>query len=573
MPHDIPLITTIAAALGFGLIFGFIATRLKLPALVGYLAAGILIGPATPGFAADTVLAGQLAEIGVMLMMFGVGLHFSLDDLWEVRRIALPGAVLQIAAATGMGMALAHWWGWSIGGGLVFGLALSVASTVVLLRALEERGILDSFNGRIAVGWLVVEDLVTVLVLVLLPPLASSLGGVTPDHGAADAAAPLWQTLAITFGKVGGFIAFMMLIGRKLFPWLLWQVARTNSRELFTLCVIAAAVGIAYGATKLFGISFALGAFFAGMVLRESELSHRAAEESLPLRDAFAVLFFVSVGMLFEPSIVTEQPLKLLAVVAIVVFGKSIVAYALVVLLRYPMRTAQLVSASLAQIGEFSFILAALGVSLKLMPQEGQSLILAGAIISIALNPLVFASLKPLERLLGKSQLLAAKFDRSTDPLAELPMTVPQEHLHDQVVLVGYGRVGRRIAAALTAQHIPFVVAEQNREVVDQLRREGIPAVAGNAGEPAVLIQAHIARARMLVIATPDTFHVRSMVETARALNPTIKTVVRTHSEEEAELLSKERAGKIFIGEHELANGMAEFVLDDFKQPRAHSAH
>ncbi|CAN7656987.1 Kef family K(+) transporter [Pseudoduganella sp. LjRoot289] len=575
MPHDFPLITTIAAALGFGLLFGFAATRLKLPALVGYLAAGILIGPATPGFAADTVLAGQLAEIGVMLMMFGVGLHFSLDDLWEVRRIALPGAILQIAAATGMGMALAHWWGWSLGGGLVFGLALSVASTVVLLRALEERGILDSFNGRIAVGWLVVEDLVTVLVLVLLPPLASSMGGAAPGdaHSVGAAAAPLWQTLAITFGKVGGFVAFMMLIGRKLFPWLLWQVARTNSRELFTLCVIAAAVGIAYGATKLFGISFALGAFFAGMVLRESELSHRAAQESLPLRDAFAVLFFVSVGMLFEPSILFEQPLQLLAVVAIIVFGKSIVAFFLVILLRYPMRTAQLVSASLAQIGEFSFILAALGVSLKLMPHEGQSLILAGAIISIAVNPVVFASLKPLERWFSKSQRLAAKFDRSADPLAELPRSVPQEKLSGQVVLVGYGRVGRRIAAALTAQGIPFVVAEQNREAVDQLRKDGIPAVAGNAGEPAVLIQAHITRARMLVIATPDTFHVRAMIETARALNPDIKTVVRTHSDEEAELLRNERAGKIFLGEHELAKGMTEFVVEEFKQPRNHGGH
>jgi len=570
MPHDIPLITTIAAALGSGLIFGFIATKLKLPALVGYLAAGILIGPATPGFAADTVLAAQLAEIGVMLMMFGVGLHFSLDDLWEVRRIALPGAILQIAAATAMGMGLAHWWGWSLGGGLVFGLALSVASTVVLLRALEERGILDSFNGRIAVGWLVVEDLVTVLVLVLLPPLAGSLGGTQPEGHGADT--ELWKTLAITFGMVAGFIAFMMLVGRRLFPWILWQVARTGSRELFTLCVIAAAVGIAYAATKLFGISFALGAFFAGMVLRESELSHRAANESLPLRDAFAVLFFVSVGMLFEPNIVMEQPLQLLAVVAIIVFGKSVAAFLLVILLRYPMRTALTVSASLAQIGEFSFILAALGISLGLMPQEGQSLILAGAIISIALNPVVFSMVKPLERWFAKNPGLAARFERPADPLAELPMSVPQEKLNDMVVLVGYGRVGRRIAEALTLRGIPFVVAEQNREMVDQLRKEGIPAVAGNAGEPAVLIQAHIARARMLVIATPDTFHVRAMVETARALNPDIKTVVRTHSDEEAELLQQEKVGKIFIGEHELANGMTEFVLRDFDDPHR-SAH
>ena len=569
MPHNISLITTIAAALGFGLVLGYIATRLRLPALVGYLAAGIMLGPATPGFVADAALAGQLAEIGVMLMMFGVGLHFSLDDLWAVRKVALPGAVLQIAVATGMGMGLAHWWGWSIGGGLVFGLALSVASTVVLLRALEERGILDSFNGRIAVGWLVVEDLVTVMVLVLLPAVAGSLGGTTMDaHGVPVPAGEvdLLSTLAITLGKVGAFIALMLVVGRKLFPWILWQVARTGSRELFTLCVIAAAVGIAYGSTHFFGVSFALGAFFAGMVLRESELAHRAANESLPLRDAFAVLFFVSVGMLFEPAIVTEQPLKLLAVVAIIVFGKSVAAFLLVVLLRYPAKTALMVSASLAQIGEFSFILAALGMSLGLMPAEGQSLILAGAIISIALNPIVFSVTKPLERWLTRDGSMVSKFERAADPLAELPMSVPHEHLDGQVVLVGYGRVGRRIAEVLQKHSIPFVVAEQNREVVDQLRRKGIHAVAGNAGEPAVLIQAHVARASMLVIATPDTFHVRAMVETARLLNPNIKTVVRTHSDEEAELLRSELPAKIFMGEEELANGMTDFVIKNFER-------
>ncbi|MQA22194.1 YbaL family putative K(+) efflux transporter [Rugamonas rivuli] len=575
MPHNISLITTIAAALGFGLLFGYVATRLKLPALVGYLAAGIIIGPATPGFVADTALAGQLAEIGVMLMMFGVGLHFSLDDLWAVRRVALPGAVLQIAVATALGMVLAHFWGWSMGGGLVFGLALSVASTVVLLRALEERGILDSFNGRIAVGWLVVEDLVTVLVLVLLPALAGSLGGThSESHGVtAMGEANLWTTLAITLGQVGAFIALMLVVGRKLFPWILWQVARTGSRELFTLCVIAAAVGIAYASTHYFGVSFALGAFFAGMVLRESELAHRAAEESLPLRDAFAVLFFVSVGMLFEPAILVEQPLKLLAVVAIIVVGKSVAAFLLVLLLRYPAKTALMVSASLAQIGEFSFILAALGLSLGLMPAEGQSLILAGAIISIALNPVVFRVTKPLERWMGRNASLAAKFERTADPLAELPTSVPQEHLAGQVVLVGYGRVGRRIAAALTERGIPFVVAEQNRELVDQLRKDGAHAVAGNAGEPAVLIQAHIARAAMLVIATPDTFHVRTMIETARALNPNIKTVVRTHSDEEAELLRGERAGEVFIGEQELAKGMTEFVLANLAKSGGHHGH
>jgi monovalent cation:H+ antiporter-2, CPA2 family len=572
MPHNISLITTIAAALGFGLLFGFVATRLKLPALVGYLAAGILIGPATPGFVADQALAGQLAEIGVMLMMFGVGLHFSLDDLWEVRRIALPGAVLQIGVASAMGMALTHFWGWSLGGGLVFGLALSVASTVVLLRALEERGILDSLNGRIAVGWLVVEDLVTVLVLVLLPAFAGALGGA----GQGVDAGGLWRTLAVTLGQVAAFIAFMLLVGRRLFPWILWQVARTGSRELFTLCVIAAAVGIAYGSTQLFGVSFALGAFFAGMVLRESELSHRAAQESLPLRDAFAVLFFVSVGMLFEPAILLEQPWRVLAVCAIIIFGKSIAAFLLVLALRYPFMTALTVSASLAQIGEFSFILAALGLSLGLMPHDGQSLILAGAIISIALNPLVFGTVKPLQRWLdgtGLAARLTRQFERAGDPLAELPMTHDQAQLSGQVVLVGYGRVGRRIGELLAERGVHFIVAEQNRELVEQLRKQGIGAVVGNAGEPAVLIQAHIARATMLVIATPDTFHVRAMIETARALNPDIECVLRTHSEEEAELLRGERAGKVFIGERELAAGMARHVLDAFDSRRASGPH
>jgi CPA2 family monovalent cation:H+ antiporter-2 len=562
MHHNLSLITTIAAALGFGLLFGMLALKLRLPALVGYLAAGVLIGPATPGFVADVNLSSQLAEIGVMLLMFGVGLHFSIKDLMEVRKIALPGAILQIVVATLMGIGLAHWWGWSFGAGLVFGIALSVASTVVLLRALEDRGILDSLNGRIAVGWLVVEDLVTVLVLVLLPALAGPLGGT-----GADAGKPLWQTLLITFGQVAAFIAFMLIVGRKLFPWLLWRVARTGSREMFTLCVIAAAVGIAYGSSEIFGVSFALGAFFAGMVLRESELSHRAAEESLPLRDAFSVLFFVSVGMLFDPSVLMDSPLKVLAVVAVIIFGKSLAAFALVLLLRYPLNTALTVSASLAQIGEFSFILASMGMKLELMPAEGQSLILAGAIISIAVNPLLFKAVEPLQNWVRSKSDLARRFERREDPLAELPMSTDHAKLTGQVVLVGYGRVGRRIAWELTARGVHFVVAEQNREMVEELRRQGVPAVAGDAGEPAVLIQAHIARASMLVVATPDTFRVRAMIETARALNPAIKTVVRSHSESEADLLRAEHAGKVFLGEHELAGSMASYVLEHL-QPK-----
>ena len=564
MPHNISLITTFAAALGFGLLFGMLALRLRLPALVGYLAAGVLIGPATPGFVADVAISAQLAEIGVMLLMFGVGLHFSIKDLMDVKRIALPGAILQIAVATAMGVGLAHWWGWSIGAGLVFGLALSVASTVVLLRALEDRGILDSINGRIAVGWLVVEDLVTVLVLVLLPAVAGSLGGSGGESGAA-----LWKTLAITFGQVGAFVAFMLIVGRKLFPWLLWRVAKTGSREMFTLCVIAAAVGIAYGSSEIFGVSFALGAFFAGMVLRESELSHRAAQESLPLRDAFSVLFFVSVGMLFDPMVVVQSPWQLLAVVAVIIFGKSLAAFALVLLLRYPLNTALTVSASLAQIGEFSFILAGMGMQLKLLPAEGQSLILAGAIISIAVNPLLFKAIEPLQQWIRARSDLARKLERREDPLAELPMSTDHAKLSGQVVLVGYGRVGRRIARELSSHGVHFVVAEQNRELVEELRREGVPAVAGDAGEPAVLIQAHIARAHLLVVATPDTFRVRAMIETARALNPAILTVVRTHSESEAELLRNEHAGKVFLGEHELANSMAHYVLNSLRKDEA----
>lgn len=560
MHHELSLITTIAAALGFGLLFGMLATRLKLPALVGYLAAGVLIGPATPGFVADVQLASQLAEIGVMLLMFGVGLHFSLGDLLDVKKIALPGALLQITVATLMGMGLAHWWGWGLGAGLVFGLALSVASTVVLLRALEARGVLDSMNGRIAVGWLVVEDLVMVLVLVMLPALAGPLGG------KGDAGAELWPALGKTLLQVGAFVAFMLIVGRKVFPWFLWRVAKTNSRELFTLAVIAAAVGIAYGSSHLFGVSFALGAFFAGMVLRESELSHRAAEESLPLRDAFSVLFFVSVGMLFDPMVVVEYPLQVLAVVAIILFGKSLAAFVLVIALRYPINTAITVSASLAQIGEFSFILVALGMQLELLPALGQNLVLAGAIISIAVNPLMFSLGAPLEKWLKSKPDLARKLERPADPLAELPMETAHEKLSGQVVLVGFGRVGRRIADDLAARGVHFVVAEQNREVVEQLRARGIPAVAGNAAEPAVLIQAHITHAALLVIATPDTFEVRRMVEIARMLNPAVQVVVRSHNEGEADLLRQETGGKVFVGEQELAASMTRHVLETLKE-------
>jgi CPA2 family monovalent cation:H+ antiporter-2 len=560
MDHDLTLITTIASGFGLALIFGFIAERCKLPALVGYLFAGILIGPATPGFVADVSIASQLSEIGVMLLMFGVGLHFSINDLMSVKRIALPGAIIQMTISTLLGMLLANWWGWTFGEGLIFGLALSCASTVVLLKALESRGILESMNGKIAVGWLVVEDLVTVLVLVLMPPLAAILGGVTTEA----ASTPLWQTISFTLLQVTGFIVLMLVVGKRLLPWILWHVAKTGSRELFTLSVISAAIGIAYGAAILFSVSFALGAFFAGMVMRESEFSHRAAEESLPLRDAFAVLFFVSVGMLFEPSILLSKPLSVLAVVAIIVFGKSIAAMVITLALRYPLNTALTVAASLAQIGEFSFILAGLGVSLGILPAEGMSLILAGALISIAINPLVFSIIKPFKKwVLGFSEI-ARQYEQRVDQFSELPMSTERKYLEGQVVLVGYGRVGKRIAKALSDSNIPYVVAEENREIVESLRKKGVPAVSGNASEPAVLIQAHIANASMLVIATADTINIRKMAETAKALRPEIKIVVRTHNEDESNLLTAESIGEVFYGEEELANGMSKFIVEQY---------
>ena len=556
--HSLPLITTVATAFGLALMLGFLAVRIKLPALVGYLLAGVLIGPFTPGFVGDADIARELAEIGVMLLMFGVGLHFSLDDLLEVQKIALPGAVLQIAVATTLGAGVAVTWGWGLGGSLVFGLALSVASTVVLLRALEARGGLESMNGRIAVGWLVVEDLAMVLVLVLLPPLAGWLGGNAPDSKGES----LWKTLGVTLAEVSTFIGLMLVVGRQVFPKLLWEVARTGSRELFTLCVVAAAVSIAYLAAKLFGVSFALGAFFAGAVMRESEFSHRAAEESLPLRDAFAVLFFVSVGMLFNPMVLVEQPLRSLAVVGIIVIGKSIAAAALVLAFRYPLTTALTVSASLAQIGEFSFILAGLGVSLGLLPVEGQSLILAGAMISIAINPLLFAAVEPLLVWIRSRSVLTRRFERPVDRLAELPTATDEKYL--DVVLVGYGRVGRRIGESFAERDVPFVVAEQNREIVERLRTLRIAAILGDASDPAVLIQAHIARASILVVATPDTFNVRQMLKIARTLNPRIETVVRTHNEEEAMLLAQEEASAVFFVEDELAKGMSRHVLERY---------
>jgi CPA2 family monovalent cation:H+ antiporter-2 len=552
MPHHVPLISTIAGAFVLALPLGYLAVRLRMPALVGYLLAGVAMGPFTPGFTGDLELIQQLAEIGVMLLMFGVGLHLSLEDLLSVRKIAVPGAILQIGVATAMGYVVAHsWWGWDAGAGLVFGLSLSVASTVVLLRALEARGALESLTGRIAVGWLVVEDLAMVIALVLLPPLAAALGG-----DAAAGGEPLGKTLVVTLGSVVLFVVLMFVVGRRLFPWILLRIAGTGSRELFTLAVMAAGVGIAYAAGVVFGVSYALGAFFAGMIMRESEFSHRAAEESLPFRDAFAALFFVSVGMLFDPALLVQQPLKVFTVFAVIVVGKSLAAFALVLMFRYPLNTALTVSASLAQIGEFSFILAGMGVSLGLLSLEGQNLILAGAVVSIAFNPIAFAVIEPAQRWILTRSRLARLMRRSGDRLAALPHSVAPAALRSHVVVVGYGRVGRRIGEALQAQGLPFVVVEQNRDIVSELRSAGVPAVAGDATEPEVLVQGHVDVARAIVIATPDAVGAKAVVVAAHRLRPQLPIVVRTQSAEEAEELRHEPHVEALLAEETLAQAM-----------------
>ena len=560
MPHEINLISTLAAAFGLAILFGYLAVRWKMPPLVGYLLAGVAIGPATPGFVADVGLSAQLAEIGVMLLMFGVGLHFSLDDLLSVKKIAIPGAVLQILVATVLGGALSLMWGWSLGGSIVFGLCLSVASTVVLLRALESRGLVDSTNGRIAIGWLIVEDLVMVLVLVLLPALAGVFqsGPEVPGEGPPNIA----MVLGITTLKIVGFMVFMLVLGRKVLPKALWLVSKTGSRELFTLAVVAVAIGVAFGAASLFSVSFALGAFFAGMVMRESEFSHRAADESLPLRDAFAVLFFVSVGMLFDPAILVQEPLRVLAVLGVIMVGKTLAAISLVLVMRYPLNSAFTIGASLAQIGEFSFILAGLGVGLGLMPREGLSLVLAGAMLSIAANPVLFVAFEPLQKWIRQKSSFARSLEQRIDPLARLPNTVDPSSIDRQVVVVGAGDIGMAICEGLKAANVKFLVAEQQRELVDSLRRDGIHAVCGDASTPDVLVQAHVARASMLLITVPDILLVRSAVSIARTLNPGIRIVVHAESVQEARMIENEGLAEVLTGETELAKGMVQRALE-----------
>lgn len=587
MPHDTPLIATIVAGLGLAFVFGALANRFRIPPLVGYLVAGVLVGPNTPGFVADASLANELAEIGVILLMFGVGLHFSLKDLLSVRAIAVPGAIVQIGFATLLGVGLAWLLGWSLGAGLVFGLALSVASTVVLLRALQERRLIESERGRIAVGWLIVEDLAMVLALVLLPALAGVLGGQpqVEDHTSLlslPASYGIWGVVGITLAKVAAFVVVMLVVGRRVIPWILHYVAHTGSRELFRLSVLAIALGVAFGAAKLFGVSLALGAFFAGMIMSESELSHRAAEESLPLRDAFSVLFFVSVGMLFDPLSLISNGLPILATLAIVVVGKSIAAFVIVIAFRYPIATALMISASLAQIGEFSFILAELGVGLKLLPEQGRDLILAGAILSILLNPLMFLVVDWMKRWLEKRAGKAAPVEeqRPIGPATEPGQVAsvqaapgkedgppPKTTLAGHSILIGYGRVGSLVGAALKEAALPFLVIEDADKTLAKLRDDGIETVAGNAANADVFAAANPEGAKRLILAIPNAFESGQIVLRARAANPAINIIARAHSDAEVEHLKGLGADTVIMGEREIARGIVEVVAGKAADP------
>ena len=541
--HPTPLIAMIAAGFAAALLLGLLATRLRLSPIVGYLAAGVVVGPYTPGFVGDAEVAAELAEIGVILLMFGVGLHFSYRDLLAVRKIAVPGALAQMIVATLLGMGLAWWLGWPLAGGLVFGLALSVASTVVLLRALTERQLLDTRSGHIAIGWLVVEDIAMIFALVLLPIFAGALSGDSRGGLAA-----LMLSLGLTLAKLVAFGAVMVLVGRRLVPWLLTRVVSTGSGELFTLAILAAGIGIAYGASALFGVSFALGAFFAGMILKESELSHRAAADTLPLRDAFAVLFFVSIGMLFDPAVLARQPLAVLATAAIIIVGKSAAAFAIVKAFRRPTDTAVLISASLAQIGEFSFILVTLGLSLGLLPSEGRDLVLAGAVTSIVLNPLVF--------LLGdrararRAQALAREVEaeREHQPYR----TAASRH----VIVVGSGRVGDLVSRRMQETGQAFVVIDDSLERIDELRAGGVDAVLGNATRASVLDAAGVVRAERLVVTIPNGLVAGEVIARARSLNPMVSIVARAQSEPEKLHLEECGADRVVVAEREIARLM-----------------
>ena len=552
MPHHTSLIAILCMGFVLAFLFGMLARRLNLSPLVGYLVAGIVAGPYTPGFVGDPELAPQLAEIGVILLMFGVGLHFSWRDLMSVRAIALPGALAQITVATVLGWAMSHYWlGWSHGAGIIFGLSLSCASTVVLLRALEDRRLLETERGRIAVGWLIVEDMACVVALVLMPALAGAFGGEAIDPASGEPVrGSVGGTLVTTLAKVGAFMALMLVVGRRVIPWILGRVAAMGSRELFTLCVLAIALGVAFGSAALFGVSFALGAFFAGMLLSESEFSQQAAEETLPLRDAFAVLFFVSVGMLFDPRFLVDHVLEVVAVVAIIVLGKSAAAYAIVRLFGKPHATALTISASLAQIGEFSFILAALGVTLEIIPEDGRDLILAGALISIILNPMIFSLL----------DRVVARPGSERNPIVPIGAPIPDD-IGEHVLLIGFGRVGQELSKLLVRRGVPVVLVEEDGDRVLQAREEGLLVVRGNATSETVLREAHAGNAKLAVVAVPGALESAEIVGHLKHLAPDITVLARAHSQQGVDLLLRRGAEAAVLAERELAHSLAEMVM------------
>lgn len=559
MAHpELPFLTTITLGFTVAFVLGMVASKLRLPPIVGYLIAGVVVGPYTPGVMADVKIAEELSEIGILLLMFGVGLHFSIRDLLEVRRIAIPGAIVQITAATLLGAAVAYFWDWPLTSGLMLGFALSVASTVVLLRALEQHNLLQSTNGNVVIGWLIVEDVAMVLALVLIPALAKEGGAASGQEIAMD--------LLIAIGKVIVFVVFMVVAGSRLLPKLLMIVARTHSRELFTLAVFAVAMGVALGAAKLFGVSFALGAFFAGMMIRESDLSHEVADKALPLQDAFAVLFFVAVGMLFNPHILVERPLQVLAVVAIIMVGKSIAAIAIVLLFRYPFKTALLVSAGLAQIGEFSFILANIGVSSGLLPETGRDLILAGAMISISLNPACFHVSQHIQEWLGFTPARKPKDEPLPEDVRDdLAHLKPEEYtsLRQCVILVGHGRVGKHISENMSSAHMDVVIVDSNRQRIEQLRANGAYAIAGDATQEETLRHAGIDKAVAVIVAVPNPYEARRVTEAARHVKPEVKLLVRAHNDEEVEYFTKQGVDLAIMGPREVARRMVQYLQND----------
>lgn len=569
MDHSLPLLFTLALAFVLALIFGCIAEKLKCPALVGFLCAGILCSSHTPGPTADMEIAMQLSEVGVILLMFGVGLHFSISDLLKVKGIAVPGAVLQMTIATLLGLLFAVYvWEWSLSSALIFGLCLSCASTVVLLKALEMHGHLNTVDGQISVGWLVVEDIATVLILVLLPPVAQIMG-VTPGGG--EAAEPMTASgiayvIASTLLHVVAFVAIMMVVGRKFIPWVLWQIAKTGSRELFTLSILTASVGIAYGAAAVFDVSFALGAFFAGMVMRESKYAHRAATDSLPLQDAFSVLFFVGVGMMLDWRVILEEPWSILTMLAIIMIGKSLTAFCLVHFLRYPLHTSLNVGAALAQIGEFSFILAAQGIALGMTDQKMLSMVVASAILSIALNPLMFAMIPYVRRFSVRYFAWARAAAMLTDPYSVLPKETSRRMLMGQTILVGSGAVTRSVAKRLATDDVPFVCISEDKSFAEELREQKHAVISGDAADPMVLVQGHIVTAAQLMVIDIDPVKTLKIVEMAKQLNPELNIMARAGSRDEVEHLKQEGIANVYLDSESVSEVLTGNILDYYKK-------